>query len=90
MMFPQGEELQTSNRKLMREKVELHHALEEQEEQISSLQKESHKLQHQNQQLQSQVRVWKYFNWSLLTNRLKECPILSCRRCRSTVWRSRV
>lgn len=41
----------------MREKVELHHALEEQEEQISSLQKESHKLQHQNQQLQSQVRV---------------------------------
>lgn len=40
----------------MREKVELHHALEEQEDQLSSLQKESHKLQQQNQQLQSQVR----------------------------------
>lgn len=89
-MFPQGEELQTSNGKLMREKAELHRALEEQEEQISSLQEESNKLQHQNQQLQNQVRVWKRFNPSLLTNRLTECPILSCRRRRSTVWRSRV
>lgn len=55
-MFWQGEELHASNRELMRENVELHHALEEQEDQVSSLQKESHKLQHHNQELQSQVR----------------------------------
>lgn len=39
----------------MKEKAEHHQALVEQENQISSLHKESHKLQYQNQQLQSQV-----------------------------------
>lgn len=41
----------------MREKEELHQAVEEQEEQISALQKEAHKLQDQNQQLHRQVRL---------------------------------
>lgn len=39
----------------MREKEEQHQALVKQEDQISSLHKESHKVQDQNQQLQSQV-----------------------------------
>lgn len=40
----------------MREKEAHHQALVEQEDQISSLHKESQKLLDQNQQLQSQVR----------------------------------
>lgn len=52
----QVEELETSVRKLMREKEELHRALEEQEEQTSiTLQEESHKLRVQNQELQHKV-----------------------------------
>lgn len=39
----------------MREKEEQHQALVKQEDQISSLLEESHKVQDQNQQLQSQV-----------------------------------
>ncbi|XP_041802842.1 ninein-like protein isoform X2 [Chelmon rostratus] len=50
------EELETSVRKLMREKEELHRALEEQEEQTSiTLQEESHKLRVQNQELQHKL-----------------------------------
>lgn len=52
----QVEELETSVRKLMREKEELHQALEEQEEQTSiTLQEESHRLRVQNQELQHKV-----------------------------------
>ncbi|XP_076599235.1 ninein-like protein isoform X4 [Chaetodon auriga] len=50
------EELETGVRKLMREKEELHRALEEQEEQTSiTLQEESHKLRVQNQELQHKL-----------------------------------
>ena len=54
-MLRQGGELHTNNKRLMRDNVELHHTLEEQEDRICSLQNESQKLQDQNQQLQSQV-----------------------------------
>lgn len=47
----------------MREKEEHHQALVEQEDQVSSLQKESHKLQNQNQLLQSQVIHLNCSNW---------------------------
>ncbi|KAG7999654.1 Ninein-like protein [Nibea albiflora] len=50
------EELESSIRKLVREKEELHQALEEQEEQTSiSLQEETHKLRVQNQELQHKL-----------------------------------
>ncbi|XP_074503384.1 ninein-like protein isoform X3 [Sebastes fasciatus] len=50
------EELESSFRRLMREKEELAQALEEQEEQTSvTLQEESHKLRVQNQELQHKL-----------------------------------
>uniref|UniRef100_A0A671Y6G4 Ninein-like n=1 Tax=Sparus aurata TaxID=8175 RepID=A0A671Y6G4_SPAAU len=50
------EELESSVRKLAREKEELHQALEEQEEQISiTLQEETHRLRVQNQELQHKL-----------------------------------
>lgn len=50
------EELESSVRKLAREKEELHQALEEQEEQTSiTLQEETHRLRVQNQELQHKV-----------------------------------
>lgn len=56
LWFCQVEELENSVKKLMREKEELHRALEEQEEQTSvTLQDESHKLQVQNQKLHQKV-----------------------------------
>lgn len=48
--------MESSVRKLAREKEELHQALEEQEEQISiTLQEETHRLRVQNQELQHKV-----------------------------------
>ncbi|KAM8738035.1 ninein-like protein isoform 4-T4 [Acanthopagrus schlegelii] len=50
------EELENSVRKLMREKEELHQALEEQEEHTSiTLQEETHRLRVQNQELQHKL-----------------------------------
>lgn len=52
----QVEELETSVRKLMREKEELRQVLEEQDEQASiTLQEETQKLRVQNQELQHKV-----------------------------------
>ncbi|XP_073338292.1 ninein-like protein isoform X2 [Pagrus major] len=50
------EELESNVRKLMREKEELHQALEDQEEQTSiTLQEETHRLRVQNQELQHKL-----------------------------------
>uniref|UniRef100_H2SR77 Ninein-like n=1 Tax=Takifugu rubripes TaxID=31033 RepID=H2SR77_TAKRU len=67
-------ELHTSIRKLVREKEEHHQALVEQEDQISSLHKESHKLLDQNQQLQSQLSEMQVQSLEVqsLKTRLKE------------------
>lgn len=52
----QVEELETSVRRLTREKEELRRAQEEQEEQASiTLQEETHRLRVQNQELQNKV-----------------------------------
>lgn len=87
--------METSVRKLMREKEELCQALEEQEEQASiTLQEETHRLRVQNQELQHKVpdTTGKHRHCShkhIRAMRLTDCLVfLSCPSCRSRVWRS--